>query len=469
MPSSSSSFTRRQFGLTTLAGATPVTALSTRKEAADPPWAGPAVVRKVYVAVPKPTWPRPTIDVEATRAEIEAQLALLERRHNGALRFTGGELVRTMDNARAWVKSLPAETDATLVITITSGSDGMVNAIGQSGIPTLLFLRPYAGHAWATFSGFSQAGNKADVLASSGYNDLDVYARIFYSIHHLRRSRMIVVVPGAKRQSLADDFSRQFGTTFEYLTYADLKVAYDAVDPAAATREAERYSAGALRVVEPRPDEIQRAMRFYLGVKNLLRDQKFNAITIDCLGGINRGELPGYPCAAWSLLDDEGLYGVCQADLQCAMTQLLLTSFSGKPAFVFNPVFDTGRNEILHTHCVAPTRMHGIGGAASPYILRSHLETNSGVSVQVLLPIGETVTVSKFDDARRFMVSTAEVVANVDSDSGCRTQIRTRVKDAGKMLAHFKGGVHRVTVYGDYTDPIEKMGRLMGFEIVHEM
>ncbi|MBM3748651.1 MAG: twin-arginine translocation signal domain-containing protein, partial [Acidobacteria bacterium] len=135
------------------------------------PWAGPAQVRKAYIAVPKPTWPRTTIDVEQTRNEIEARLAEVERRHPNLIRFTGGELVRTMDQAKAWVKSLEGQdVDANLVITITSGSDGMVRAIGESGVPTLLFLRPYAGHAWASFSEFAQAGHKADVLASSNYN-----------------------------------------------------------------------------------------------------------------------------------------------------------------------------------------------------------------------------------------------------------------------------------------------------------
>jgi hypothetical protein len=443
--------------------------LQSQPQKAPAPWAGPATVRKVYVAVQKPTWPRPTIDVEGTRAEIEARLAQVERKNSGAIRFTGGELVRTQDAAQAWAKDLKDDADANLVITITSGSDGMVHAIGESGVPTLLFLRPYAGHAWATFSGYAQQGNKADVLASSDFDDLDVYARIFYVIHHLRRSRVLVVVPGLRRDLLADDFARQFGTTFDYLTYADLKSAFDAVDETAAAREAERFTAGAMRVVEPSPDQVRRALRFYLGVKRLLEERKANTITIDCLGGINRGELPAYPCIAWSLLDDEGLYGVCQADLQCTMTQLMLTAFSGKPGFVFNPVFDTSRNEILHTHCVAPTKVHGIGGVASPYIVRSHLETNAGASLQVLLPIGETVTVSKFENAKRFLVSTADVLANADSDSGCRTQIRTRVKDARKMLAGFKGGVHRVTYYGDYTDAIEKMGRLMGFTVVQEM
>jgi len=37
------------------------------------------------------------------------------------------------------------------------------------------------------------------------------------------------------------------------------------------------------------------------------------------------------------------------------------------------------------------------------------------------------------------------------------------------MLAQFRTNVHRVIYYGDYTSSIEKMGRLMAFEVVHEM
>jgi len=458
-------WTRRRFALSP-AGLAAASATGS----APLPWAGPAQVRRAYVAVPKPTWPRPTIDIEQTRNELEARLGEVERRHPNLIQFTGGELVRTMEQARAWAKSLEGQdVDGILAITITSGSDGMVRAIGESGLPTLLFLRPYAGHAWASFSEFAQAGHKADVLASSNYNDLDVYMRIFGTIHHLRKSKVIVVVPGAKRSSLAEDFAKHFGTSFQYLTYADLKAAYDAVDAARARQAAEEFVRGALRIVEPGRDQIERALRFWLGAQNVLKQEQANVLTMDCLGGINRGELPGYPCVTFSRLNDQGLYGICQAEIDCAMTELLMTSFSGKPGFLANLVVDTGRNEVIHSHCTAPTAMLGLGGPASPYIVRSHLETAGGVSLQVLMPIAETVTVAKFEHARRLMVSTGEVTGNVDSESGCRTQVRTRVKDARKMLAQFRTNVHRVVYYGDYTNVLEKMGRLMAFEIVHEM
>jgi hypothetical protein len=87
----------------------------------------------------------------------------------------------------------------------------------------------------------------------------------------------------------------------------------------------------------------------------------------------------------------------------------------------------------------------------------------------VLMPVGETVTVGKFADPKRFLVSTGEVTGNVDDPRGCRTKIRTRVPSARKMLQGFSAGLHRVVFYGDYTEPIEAMGRLMGFQVTQEM
>jgi L-fucose isomerase-like protein len=226
----------------------------------------------------------------------------------------------------------------------------------------------------------------------------------------------------------------------------------------------------AVSVVEPGEAELRRALRFYLGVKNLLAAHRANAITIDCLGGINRNELPGYPCVAWSRLDDEGFYGVCQADLNCTMTQLLLTPFTGKPGFVFNAVFEAGRNELIQAHCVAPTAMEGVKGVRSPYRVRSHLETGAGVSLQVLLPETGIVTVAAFEGPRRLRASTAEVLGNVDAEHGCRTKLRTRVRDARRMMAGFSGGlgVHRVSFYGNYLDGLEKLSRMLAFELVME-
>ena len=459
--------TRRQFGL---ALSTPALAGPAAEPTADAmPWNQPANVRKVYVAAGTPTWPRPNIDLEQSHKELEAGFAELEKRNPETVRFTGGEIVRTPEEVATWQKSL-GDADGVVVSTLTSLTDRLIMLIGKMNIPTLLFLRPYTGFQYATFSELIVAGNRADMLPSREFGDLDVYTRIFRVIRHLRKSKMIVVAAKTDpNASIAPAFSAKFGTTMQFMRYRDLNEAAAAIDSGKANQLGDAYMRGALRVVEPSRQEIRDSNRFYLGIKELLRREQANVIAIDCLGGFKRDDLRVYPCVAFSKLDDEGLYGVCQSDLKCAMTQLLLTSFSGKPGFVANPVFDTSRNEVIYAHCVAPTAIHGIGGPASPYILRSHMEDNKGVAVQVLLPVGGVVTVAKFADANTLRLATAEVLGNIDVPEGCRTKIRTRVADARKMALNFNDrGVHRVVFYGDYREPLERMSRMMGFKVVYE-
>lgn len=458
------SLTRRQFGMG-LGG----WAIASRLFGAAPsmPWMTPATVRKVYLAVPKPTWPRPDLDVRKEQAGLEAVLAAVERRHAGEVRFTGGDLLRTVEDAQAFVKGLQ-DVDGVLIVDLTSGTSGMLRALREIPVPVLLFARPYSGWSYVDVVEWARSGKKADLLVSSEPGDLDPYLRMFRTVHHLRTSKVLVVGPGAGRSQITEAFTRQFGTAFAFPEYRDLQAAFDAADPAQAQKAAAEFTRGALKVVEPAPAEITAALRFYHGVANLLERERANAITIDCLGGFKRGDLPAYPCVAWSKLNDQGLYGVCEADVLSTMTQLLLTSFSGKPGFVSDPVFDTSRNEIIHAHCVAATAMLGIGGATSPYLIRSHMEDNKGVSMQVVLPIQETITVAKFLDARSFAISSGEVLGNVDDPRGCRSKIRTRVANARRLLEGYSGGLHRVIVYGDYVTPVERMGRLMGFQVVRE-
>jgi hypothetical protein len=90
------------------------------------------------------------------------------------------------------------------------------------------------------------------------------------------------------------------------------------------------------------------------------------------------------------------------------------------------------------------------------------------VSLQVEMPVRETITCAKFANPNTFLISTGEVTANVDDKRGCRTKIVTRVADARKMAEGYTGGLHRVLFYGDHVQAVERMGRLMGFRTVRE-
>jgi hypothetical protein len=468
MPNTALPLSRRQFGLA-LCGI-PFSLQSGADEwAASMPWNEPAAVARVYLAGDKSYWPKPTLDVSRDIQEIEARLAEIQRKHAANVRFTGGELIRTAEEVRPWLAKM-GDIDGVLMIPLMQPTPPLGAMADSLEVPGLFFSRPYATHAWSAIAGLRRQGKKLDVIASSSYGDLDPYMRAFRTARHLRKSKVLVgdATP-ANRQKSAGAFTKHFGMSFKFFTGPEFKDAFHAVDEREARKEADEFVRGALRVVEPSPKEILDGLRFYLALHNMLKQEKANALTIDCFGTLAANTLPGYPCIAWSKFNDAGLYGVCEADLDSTITQMLVTSYSGMPGFVSDPVFDTSRNEVIHAHCVSATKMKGANGPASPYIIRNHLETNEGAVLQVLMPSNETVTVARFTGPARFLISTAEVTGPVDSDRGCRSQIRTRVSDAGKWLQSFGSGLHRVVFYGDHVRDIERMGRLMGFEVAHEI
>ncbi|MCZ2073715.1 MAG: hypothetical protein HUU41_04245 [Bryobacteraceae bacterium] len=56
----------------------------------------------------------------------------------------------------------------------------------------------------------------------------------------------------------------------------------------------------------------------------------------------------------------------------------------------------------------------------------------------------------------------------MDSDRGCCAQVRTRVPAGGLWLHDFSAGLHHAIFYGDYVKTVERLGRLMSFEVVRE-
>lgn len=471
--------TRRRFVLAAAGVFGPFNLRAAEEGSSDMPWSGPAVVKKVYLGSTRPSWPRPDVDLRQDVAAIEANLAKLERTYPGRIKFTGGELVRSDEELAAWLETI-GEADAVLAFNMVTIIYPRLRKIVDTGKPTLMFAVPYAGHDWTHAAAMAQKGMRIDLIASSDFGELDPYVDLFGTIHHLRYSKVLLVSrPNARPAT--EGYTQQFGTAFAYPAYTDLMAAYEAAPDEKARQMAAEFIRAAHKVVEPKHEEIVDSMRLYLALQEVMKREKANAIAIDCLGGFGRGELPAYPCVAFSKLNDAGLYGVCECDLESTMTQLLVTSFSGKPGFVTDPVFDTSRNEVIHAHCVSATRLQGIDREPSPYLVRTHLEDHKGVSMQVLAPAGGPVTVARFADPKRLMISTGEAIGNADDERGCRTKIRTRVTDVRKLLAGWSAALntgpsmpgtrdllHRVLFYGDHVASIERLGRLLGFQVIHE-
>ncbi len=425
-------------------------------------------IKIVYMAKPVPTWPRPDIDLNGEMKKINAILADLKKKTDRNVEFVGGELVRTADDIPRFQKNL-GDIDGIFAFNLTSTCSPMFIPIVDIGYPTVLFSQPYSGHDWSIVADMQKQGKKVDVVASSDFHDLEPFIRIIDTVRKTKQTVVLCLRSNLKKNDDITAIEKKYGLAIELLDYSELNKLYKKTDIKSATEMADNFIAGAMRMIEPKRADVIGSMRLYLAIKELLKRHGSEVITIDCLGGFRRKDLPAYPCVAWTLLNNEGQIGVCEADLSATLTQVLLQYLTGKPGFVSDPVFDTGTNTVIHAHCVAATKMDGPGGLAAPYIIRTHMEDNKGVSLQVKMRTGQDIALAKIIDGKTMLLSTGKIIDNPDSKRGCRTKVTTSVPDADELLHNYTGGLHRLLFYGDYVKEIEKMGRLMGFEVVMEI
>jgi hypothetical protein len=425
-------------------------------------------IRKIYLAKPVPTWPKPDLDVAAEIQAIDAELEKLADRLGG-IRLEGGDLFRAMDGS-----DLPAsaetlgDADGLLVFNLTSTMYRPLRRLAAMGLPTILFSRPFAGHDWSVVPALRAQGHPVICLSTSDFGELPQVCRLIRTIHLLRSTRVLYVNTGPISDDRAKKIRERTGVEVVSIGPDDVNEAYDAVDEQAAAAEARAWIQGAVAVVEPSEQDIVASSRLYLALRKLLTKHRAQAVTINCLGLFRMKKLPAYPCLAFSKLNNLGLTGVCEADLDSTLTQLMFTYAFGIPGFVSDPVIDTSNNAVIHAHCVSATRMDGPDKPAAPYRIRTHMEDNKGAALQVQMRVGQVVTVAKLVDRSRMLISTGTITGNPDLDRGCRTKITTTVSNAKQYLNQYGSGLHRVIFYGDRIGAIEDLGRLMGFEVVKE-
>jgi len=463
---------RRHFLSASLAGSGAIMALSQKAKSARSEKELTArrdktVIKVVYMAKPVPTWPCPHIDINAEMQKINNVLTTLQKKSDRNIEFTGKELVRTAEDMPGFARTI-SDIDGILAFNLTSTCGPMFRPIVDLGYPTVLFSQPYSGHDWSSVAGLQKQGKRVDIVSSSDFDDLEPVLRIFDAIRRTRQSAILCLRPHTEKNKAVRSLEEHYGLTIHVLNYDELKTLYGQSDTKKAAQLADAFINGAVRMVEPGKKDVVESMRLYLAINELLARYGSNVITIDCLGGFRRNDLPAYPCVSWTLLNNEGRIGVCEADLDSTVTQIMLQYLTGKPGFVSDPVIDTKTNTVIHAHCVSATKMDGPRGAECPYIIRSHMEDNKGVSVQVKMRVGQEITLAKLINCTDMLISTGKIIDNPEGERGCRTKVTTTVSDANELLHNYTGGLHRLMVYGNHVDEIQKMGYLMGFKLQHE-
>jgi len=425
-------------------------------------------VARLYLGKPDAHWPTPRLDLAAERHSYDAAFASL-REEFADVEFVVDELVTDASQVAGLADRLKS-ADGVLLIHLSMGMKGVIEAVLALDRPTALFAAPYSGHEWSQLGALRQqpAGAHFECFLTSDRSQLAAAVRPFRAIHHLREAKILNVTERAPDEARLQAWQSRFGTEFRTVGLQRMLAAYEAVPLTDAEAEAERWISQAMELREPSRDEVIRSCRLALAFENLLAEEEATVITVDCYGSMYR-KLPAFPCVGFVRLNDLGLGGICESDLTSAMTYIILQGLSGRPGFISDPTVDEAENSIILAHCLGTRKMDGPEGQAAPYRLRTIMERQEGCVPQVFMRRGQKVTQAFLATPEKLLYFTGDVISVPDSERGCRTQIQVRVDGSiAKIWQNWGHGLHRLTAYGDLTADLARFCRYKDVAFVNE-
>ncbi len=483
--------TRRNFvGTVAAAGAMPMAqaAQSAAAEAAAWPKLRPATIHKLYIgrsgasvnarsgsSVQYLTWGKEEI------AKMDDHLRGLEKKLGDVI-FTGGETIPPADVAQ--IAARTASADGLLLIWL-SGHGGDYETLEKLSFgldkPAVSFFQPFSGHGWMWHQQWKN--RKVLLLSTTDRNELDEAVCLLRVPTMMKQTRILAVngPRGTKTACSYEAVKNKFGVDMMTIPNEQILAIAQSIDPKAAESEAEQYwIKPAIGILEPKRQEIIDSARYYLAVKKLMIEQKARGISSAACMGEPRA------CLTFSKLNDLGLAGACEGDIDSTLTMLLFGYAFRAPGFITDPVVDEGKNAVVQFHCTSFTRRPD--GSRMPFLIRNQTDSGGGVALQVQWQVGEPVTMAKLVNLDTMLAVPGKITETSTSPLACRTQFTQSVRDARHLFLNWGGGaivqpgaagdiskyagampmLHRSVFYGDHMRGLKRLGGLMDFKVIEE-
>jgi L-fucose isomerase-like protein len=226
-----------------------------------------------------------------------------------------------------------------------------------------------------------------------------------------------------------------------------------------------------LSTLEQKP--LNGTLSVYNALKEIAAEKKLDGLAVRCWPEFFT-EMGCAACGAMSMLSDgfgmdNPLPCSCEADINGTLTQLMLQTLAGAPAFGTDIVgVDQAQDQVALWHCgLAPLTM------ADPRVqARGGLHSNRGVPLVFDFPLKPgNVTIARISQATgdlRLVLGKGEILAGPKPFSGTSGRLKLEIP-AKKFLdiLMFEGLEHHVSlVYGSYLDVLEAFAKLVGVPVL---
>ncbi len=419
-----------------------------------------------FFEMPRPYWlgwPGTTYELDKRQKEYRALLGQSAQKL-GLKAALEASPINSDDGVTAWINQLKdTKPHAVLIILQHLATWNRVEKVAkETGLPTIVFAP--VGTAFTAHIGKASRIPGLLAISTIDWSGVDNALRMVRAKRMFEETRLLWI----RGKEQTETVMERLGMKVQAVPRDTFNLAFD---QQTATEEVKDFASDlrrhAKKIVEPNVQDTINCARSYVTAKRLLSEYKANALSMDCLGMVTAKLVPTPPCGAWSRLQDQGITAGCEADLHGA-TSLMLTSYLlDRPGYMNDPVPETAHNTLIVAHCTSGTRLNGFNKSAAPYILRNHSESALGVSMQVLWPEKQTVTLVRFTSPKELLIDTGTVVRNIDTPpaGGCRTSVELKMDNIDD--SRDVKGFHQVVTLGDHRHTLEQFCELYGIQAAH--
>jgi L-fucose isomerase-like protein len=239
--------------------------------------------------------------------------------------------------------------------------------------------------------------------------------------------------------------------------------------PEGAARDLARKWESEYSVAGPTSDELVTMGKLYQALKDIARENDLDVMAVRCLPEIWE-QLGITPCAALSVLTNEGVTASYEADVLGAATMYIHRWLSGgQPPYISDLIsIDAASNRGRLWHCgLAPACM---AAHPSKISLSRHYTRKTGVTIEFSLKPGP-VTLSRLDvvgQSCRMLIASGTLTGDDIPMKGSVGDVVFKENAADLMDVIINQGFpHHFTMsYGDITEDLKDLCSVMGIQAV---
>lgn len=430
---------------------------------------------------------RPTFDVALAQEQTDAVRARL--RSEGYTLYGPDELIVDMDHINDAVSGIPEPVDLVFALQASFADSTMLVHLAELiDSPILLWALPEERTGGRLrLNSFCGINLGAHGLRRAGYQYESIFAapdddnafarlRTIARAAQVRRRLKEVRIGRVGKHPAGFDTCRvnqsglreQLGVEVVQLdlqnVFKEARKAPDSeIDAVLSTVQARVAGVDA---VEQEP--MRGTLATYLTLKSEADRNKLNGMAVRCWPEFFT-ELGCAACGAMSMLSDESIPSSCEADVNGTITQFILQTLAGAPAFGADVVdFDTAGDTAVLWHCgLAPLSMADPDAVAEATI---HSNRRLPLLMQFPLKPGR-VTLARLSEATghfRLVIGTGEMLRAPLAFSGTSGTVRFDNGAEQVMNTILSEGLehHLSLTYGDHADALLALARMLNLPVL---